>query len=95
MLKEDVRRLKPGVTLRPREVSHGAVAAILLITPLLVVARATATGAVYTINGKAVERGRTFDGIGALSGGGATSRLLPDYGEPQRGDILDYLFKPQ
>ena len=37
--------------------------------------------------------GRTFDGIGALSAG-ASSRLLVDYPEPQRGQILDYLFKP-
>ena len=36
----------------------------------------------------------TFDGIGGLSGGGATTRLLVDYVEPQRSQILDYLFKP-
>jgi hypothetical protein len=34
-----------------------------------------------------------FDGIGALSAG-ASSRLLWDYAEPQRSEILDYLFKP-
>ena len=34
-----------------------------------------------------------FDGIGALSAG-ASSRLLWDYPEPQRAQILDYLFKP-
>uniref|UniRef100_A0A6Q2YLF7 Galactocerebrosidase n=1 Tax=Esox lucius TaxID=8010 RepID=A0A6Q2YLF7_ESOLU len=39
--------------------------------------------------------GRVFDGIGGLSGGGATSRLLVDYAEPYRSQILDYLFKPQ
>ncbi len=38
--------------------------------------------------------GRTFDGIGGLSGGGATSKLLVNYPEPQRSQILDYLFKP-
>ncbi|XP_051775769.1 galactocerebrosidase [Erpetoichthys calabaricus] len=38
--------------------------------------------------------GRQFDGIGGLSGGGATSRLLVNYPEPYRGQILDYLFKP-
>lgn len=38
--------------------------------------------------------GRTFDGIGAISGGGGNSRLLIDYPEPQRSRILDYLFKP-
>jgi hypothetical protein len=37
--------------------------------------------------------GRSFEGIGALSAG-ASSRLLYDYPEPQRSDILDYLFKP-
>ena len=38
--------------------------------------------------------GLTFDGIGGLSGGGATSRLLPDYIEPYRSAVLDYLFLP-
>ncbi|TSV68140.1 Adenylate kinase 7 [Bagarius yarrelli] len=38
--------------------------------------------------------GRRFDGIGGLSGGGATSRLLVNYAEPYRSQILDYLFKP-
>jgi len=38
--------------------------------------------------------GRTYDGIGAVSGGGGTSPLLMDYVEPQRTQILDYLFKP-
>src|SRR5579885_1320777 len=37
--------------------------------------------------------GRTFEGLGALSAG-ASSRLLIDYPEPQRSEILDYLFKP-
>lgn len=37
---------------------------------------------------------RTYDGLGGLSGGGATTRLLVDYKEPQRSEILDYLFKP-
>lgn len=37
--------------------------------------------------------GRVFDGLGAVSAG-ASSRLLVDYPEPQRSQILDYLFKP-
>ena len=37
--------------------------------------------------------GRTFEGIGGVSAG-ASSRLLIDYPEPQRSEILDYLFKP-
>lgn len=35
-----------------------------------------------------------YDGHGALSAG-ASSRLLWDYPEPYRSDVLDYLFKPQ
>jgi hypothetical protein len=37
--------------------------------------------------------GRTFEGLGAVSAG-ASSRLLIDYPEPQRSEILDFLFKP-
>ena len=37
---------------------------------------------------------RRFDGHGGLSAG-ASSRLLYDYPEPQRSDILDYLYKPE
>ena len=37
---------------------------------------------------------KTFDGLGAISGGGATSRLLVDYPLTQRAQILDYMFKP-
>eukprot|EP00040_Diaphanoeca_grandis_P037435 m.243730 g.243730 ORF g.243730 m.243730 type:complete len:926 (-) comp33818_c0_seq1:380-3157(-) len=43
------------------------------------------------INGHSV--GHVFDGIGLLSAG-ASSRYLIDYPEPQRSQILDYLFKP-
>jgi galactosylceramidase len=39
--------------------------------------------------------GKRFDGIGAVSGGGATSVLLKDYPEPQRSQVLDLLFKPR
>src|SRR6185369_5895651 len=45
-----------------------------------------------TING--ASGGRALDGVGAVSGGGGNSRLLIDYPEPQRSDILNYLFKP-
>ncbi len=38
-------------------------------------------------------KGQVFYGIGAVSAG-ASSRLLIDYPEPQRSQILDYLFKP-
>lgn len=40
------------------------------------------------------EKGRTFEGIGALSAG-ASTRLLINYSEPVRSQILDFLFKPK
>ena len=49
-------------------------------------------GQVININGNA--GGKTFYGIGAVSGGGATSVLLKDYPEPERSQVLDLLFKP-
>jgi Glycosyl hydrolase family 59/F5/8 type C domain/NPCBM-associated, NEW3 domain of alpha-galactosidase len=54
---------------------------------------AGATEAAATINVDGNSPGRTFDGVGALSAG-ASSRLLIDYPEPQRSQLLDYLFKP-
>ena len=39
------------------------------------------------------QEGRTFEGICALSAG-SSSRLLIEYAEPYRSQILDYLFKP-
>ena len=49
--------------------------------------------AVETITLDASQTGNHFEGIGALSAG-ASSRLLIDYSEPQRSEILDFLFKP-
>src|SRR5581483_108526 len=45
---------------------------------------------IVTIDGSA--SGRVFDGVGGISS--SSSRLLYDYPEPQRSQILDYLFKP-
>src|SRR5260370_25908053 len=52
---------------------------------------AHATDTTIVVDGAA--RGKIFEGIGALSAG-ASSRLLYDYKEPYRSQILDYLFKP-
>jgi len=38
--------------------------------------------------------GRIYEGIGALSAG-ASTRLLIDYPEPYRSQVLDFLFKPK
>jgi len=54
----------------------------------------TATPTPQTIAVDASSAGRIFDGVGAISGGGGNSRLLIDYPEPQRSQVLDYLFKP-
>ncbi|MEV6007046.1 ricin-type beta-trefoil lectin domain protein [Streptomyces sp. NPDC051976] len=51
-----------------------------------------ATTTSITVDGKGT--GLAFDGVGAISGGGGNSRLLADYPEPQRSQLLDYLFKP-
>ncbi|WP_083976083.1 RICIN domain-containing protein [Kitasatospora azatica] len=55
---------------------------------------AAATAATTNLTVDGTSPGRTFDGVGAISGGGGNSRLLLDYPEPQRSQILDYLFKP-
>jgi glycosyl hydrolase family 59 len=47
-----------------------------------------------TIHLDARSPGKLFDGLGAVSAG-ASSRLLIDYPEPQRSEILDFLFKPK
>ena len=39
--------------------------------------------------------GKTFEGIGIVNGGGATSVLLKDYPEQQRREILDMVYKPK
>uniref|UniRef100_A0A8C5R9Z1 Galactocerebrosidase n=1 Tax=Leptobrachium leishanense TaxID=445787 RepID=A0A8C5R9Z1_9ANUR len=66
-----------------------------LVPPLLLLFSLTAPGtrAQYPLSDQE-GLGREFDGIGAVSGGGATSRLLVNYPEPYRSQILDYLFKP-
>ncbi len=45
------------------------------------------------ISGRAT--GPTFDGIGIVNGGGATSVLLKDYPEQQRSEILDMVYRPK
>jgi O-glycosyl hydrolase len=63
-----------------------------LFAPLAVpVGSVTAGEFIITVDGRS--KGRVWEGVGALSAG-ASSRLLYDYPEPQRTEILDYLFKP-
>jgi galactosylceramidase len=80
------RRFFPGLTGRILIAGWlGCLPAILLSTAL----------ADQTVELKGDAGGKRFDGIGAVSGGGATSVLLKDYPEPQRGQVLDLLFKPK
>jgi Glycosyl hydrolase family 59/Ricin-type beta-trefoil lectin domain len=73
---------------------------ILVVLALVAMVSYTATGSPAraasgtTISANGASAGRTFDGIGAISGGGGNSRLLADYPAAQQGQILDYLFKP-
>lgn len=69
----------------------GLVSAVPAVHPAAQSAPAQASQAI-TVDGTGT--GRVFDGAGAISGGGGTSRLLIDYPEPERSQILDYLFKP-
>ncbi|OXU15152.1 discoidin domain-containing protein [Sedimentisphaera salicampi] len=62
-----------------------------ILSVLLSVVTASFGSAVINVNG--ASEGRSFDGMGAWSSGG-NSRLLIDYEEPYRSDILDMLFKP-
>jgi hypothetical protein len=63
-----------------------------VVLPLALATGCAAISNVYTIDSRA--KRRTFDGVGALSGGGATTKLLPEYPEAARSAILDVLFKP-
>lgn len=68
--------------------------ATLLGLAWLVAVPAGPAAAATTITVNGTSAGRTFDGIGAISGGGGNSRLLTDYPAAQQQQILDYLFEP-
>jgi O-glycosyl hydrolase len=81
---------RPGIT-------RSALLLVLVLGLALLTGRAptpahAATSTSITVDG--TSSGRTFDGIGAISGGGGNTRLLYDYPATQRNQILDYLFKP-
>ena len=60
---------------------------VLLVTCLI-------TNAQDTICLDGNSEGRIFEGICGVNAGGGVGRLLINYPEPQRSEILDYLFKP-
>ena len=61
------------------------------VAVFLTITAGLATAETVTLDGQGP--GLTFDGLGGLSAGAGT-RLLFDYPEPQRGELLDLLFKP-
>ncbi|MDF9810869.1 hypothetical protein M2266_000100 [Streptomyces sp. SPB162] len=65
-----------------------------LLASVLAMGSVPAQAATTSISVDGTQGGRTFDGIGAISGGGGNSRLLTDYPAAQQSQILDYLFKP-
>ncbi|MED7948995.1 discoidin domain-containing protein [Streptomyces sp. BE303] len=65
--------------------------ALALAVGLPTTGSAAVTTTAVTVNGNSM--GETLDGIGGVSAG-ASSRLLIDYPEPQRSQVLDYMFKP-
>jgi hypothetical protein len=80
-------------------ISRGRYALFAVMAMILSVISGVATPRAYaavstsiTVDG--TKPGRVFDGAGAISGGGGNTRLLIDYPERQRNEILDYLFKP-
>ncbi|WP_138357532.1 ricin-type beta-trefoil lectin domain protein [Streptomyces sp. So13.3] len=68
--------------------------ALALLAAVLSVTSTPAQAATTSIAVDGSQSGRTFDGIGAISGGGGNSRLLTDYPAAQQSQILDYMFKP-
>ena len=71
-----------------------AVAGFTLTASVVVAVTATPAHAATAITLNGSSGGRTFDGVGAISGGGGNSRLLIDYPDAQRSQLLDYMFKP-
>jgi galactosylceramidase len=69
-------------------------AAFLSIIFLASPAASPADDSVKIIRVDVASTGREYEGIGAVSAG-ASTRLLIDYPEPQRDQILDFLFKPK
>ena len=69
--------------------------AILIYNMVLVLNCGFVTARNQTVRLNSNSTGKTFDGIGIVNGGGATSVLLKDYPEPQRSEILDFVYKPK
>jgi Glycosyl hydrolase family 59 len=67
---------------------------LLMVLVIGAVSPALASNAPTTITINGHEGGTKFGGVGAISGGGGTARLLIDYPPAQQTQILNYLFGP-
>jgi len=67
---------------------------VLIVCCLFISATNNETEKRQTVNIDLKGTGRVYEGIGALSAG-ASSKLLIDYTEPYRSQVLDFLFKPK
>ena len=72
---------------------HTSLTFFLLLSSLTVLGGTSDNVQTLTLRNASV--GKSFDGIGAVNGGGATAVLLKDYPEPWRSQIMDMVFKPQ
>ncbi|GAA2300434.1 ricin-type beta-trefoil lectin domain protein [Streptomyces hawaiiensis] len=88
----DILRLPDRHLRRLAAVTALFLALALLYGPFPSTAHAAVPATTITVDG--TSGGRTFDGVGAISGGGGNTRLLYDYPATQRDQVLDYLFKP-
>ena len=75
---------------KPTTYKQYAIAATILMS-LTAISSSLSAEAIIILDAK--DSGRIFEGIGAVSAG-ASSRNLIDFPEPQRSEVLDYLFKP-
>src|ERR1700710_736816 len=82
------------VALRGRSFRSLVVLAVVATIGVSISATPAAAATTTTISANGSSGGRTFDGIGAISGGGGNTRLLVDYPAAQQSQILDYMFKP-
>jgi Glycosyl hydrolase family 59/Ricin-type beta-trefoil lectin domain/Concanavalin A-like lectin/glucanases superfamily len=87
-----IRLLRPRP--RPRPITVVLSSIILAAAGCLVAVLATPALAQTAISVNGASAGRTFYGVGAISGGGGNTRLLTDYPSRERQQILDYMFKP-
>jgi galactosylceramidase len=66
-------------------------AAVIIV--LIALPKISSAGPTYSVS-SAGGLGQRFDGIGGLSGGGCSTRLLADYSAVWYNQIMDYLFLP-